>query len=98
MKKALKNIKAKLYHYVDDNRVEGANQNMTGNCPDLFGDCTGLYGDCTGLYGNCTGLYGNCTGVCGDCTVLYGNLDACELTEKDRKSVILIRDLIGERE
>jgi len=70
MKKALKNIKAKLYHYVDDNRVEGANQNMTGNCPDLFGDCT----------------------------VLYGNLDACELTEKDRKSVILIRDLIGERE
>lgn len=79
MKKALTQT-TKLYHYNNGNRVDGKNDDMTG-------DCTGLIGDCTGLEGNCTGLEGNCTG-------LWGNLDDCEITDDERDNGIDIQDLV----
>ena len=42
MKKALKYSKVTLYHYVDGNRIEGANSHMSGDCSDLLGNCSDL--------------------------------------------------------
>ena len=38
---------------------------------------------------------GNCTGIYGNMTKVFGNLDACKLTEKERKKGIDIENLIG---
>ena len=46
MKKALvRNINF-LYHYVDGERIEGKNRQMSGNCSNLRGNCSNLRGDC----------------------------------------------------
>ena len=75
----MKKIKKELYHFINGNKVIGANPNM-------IGDCTGLEGNCTWLRGDCSGLYGDCTG-------LRGNLDACDITNEERKQGIDINDL-----
>ena len=80
MKKALISENSKLFHYEDDERREGPNEDMTGDCTYLRGDCTYLSGDCTSLIGDCSGL--------------KGNLDECELTEEDRKNGVNIKNLI----
>ena len=48
------------------------------------------------LTGDCSGLSGDCSGLRGDCTGLRGDLNACELSEEERKQGVHIADLIGE--
>ena len=43
-----------------------------------------------------SGLSGNCSGLSGDCSGLWGNLDACEITDDERKTGVKIKDLIEE--
>jgi hypothetical protein len=43
-----------------------------------------------------SGVTGNLTGVTGNLTGVGGNIDACELTEKDRKKGVKVSDLILE--
>ena len=83
---------------------------LSGECSDLRGDCSGLRGDCSGLRGDCSdlrgecsdlrgdcsGLWGDCSGLSGDCSGLWGNLDACEITDDERKTGVKIKDLIEE--
>jgi hypothetical protein len=64
----------------------------------LYGHCTGLRGNCSGLRGDCSGLLGDCTGITGNCTGLHGDLDACELTQRDRLGGVDISTLVGECE
>ena len=45
LKKALTRIQSKLWHFVDDNKIDGSNPNMIGDCSELIGNCTGLIGD-----------------------------------------------------
>ena len=78
-----------LHYFKEGRRIDEPNPNMSGDCSDVYGNCTGLRGDCSGLWNNCSGLSGDCTGV-------EGNLDACEITDEERKNGININDLIGE--
>ena len=87
-----------LYHYAEEKRVEGACFGMRGNCSRLLGNCTGLRGDCTGLLGDCSGLSGDCSGLSGDCSRLSGDLDACEITDAERKGGVEITALAAGRE
>ncbi len=41
-------------------------------------------------------MSGSCSGLSGDCTGLSGDLDACELTDEERKAGIDIIDLVSE--
>jgi hypothetical protein len=92
---------AGLYHYKDGQRLAGPNPDMVGDCSGLRGDCTGLVGVCTGLVGDCsrlvgvcTGLIGDCSGLDGVCSGLVGDLDACEITDEDRRHGVAIEDLV----
>ena len=38
MKKALTRIQSKLWHFVDDNKIDGSNPKLIGNCTGLIGD------------------------------------------------------------
>jgi hypothetical protein len=80
MKKLLKKIENKLYHFEDGIKVEGKNKDLFGDCSNLFGDCSGLFGDCSNLFGDCSGL--------------FGNLDECEISDEERKKGIDIKELI----
>lgn len=46
------------------------------------------------LSGDCSGLRGNCSGLSGDCSDLSGDLDACEISENERKDGVDIMLLI----
>ncbi|MFV0409485.1 MAG: hypothetical protein ACK5LJ_07235 [Paracoccus sp. (in: a-proteobacteria)] len=84
--RALKRVETKLYHYVDDERVQGPPDGLSGDVSRLSGNASGLIGDATGLSGNVTGLSGdasdlsgdvigpsgNVTGLIGDVTVVIG--------------------------
>lgn len=94
MKKVLTKTK-ELFYYSDGKRVEGPNPNMSGDCTGLWGNCTGLWGDCTRLWGYCSGLSGCCGGLWGYCSGLEGNLDAAQLTEKERREGVKITELIA---
>ena len=84
-----------LYHYDDyGNKIIGMNDKMNGDSQRLWCDCSGLTGDCTFIHGNCSGLKGNVTSIYGDCSLLIGDLDKCEITEKERKAQVNIVDLI----
>jgi len=105
MKIVLSAVESKLYHYKNGNKISGPNPNMHGNCSGLHGDCSGLHGNCTSLHGDCSdlrgdcsGLIGDCSGLIGDCTCLRGNLDDAEITDRERKNCVNIRDLIKEVE
>jgi hypothetical protein len=80
--KPLKREDTVLYHYRDGKRIEGANENMSGDCSGLTGDCSGLKGSCTWLSGICTGLWGNCSGLKGSCSGLTGDLDEIPLSAR----------------
>jgi hypothetical protein len=41
-----------LYYYASDERMDGPNPLMRGDCTGLRGNCTGLRGDCTDLWGD----------------------------------------------
>ena len=75
MKKLLIRCKPGLY-WRDDKDVVHEDGSLPKN---LYGDCTGLRGDCTYLRGNCTYLRGDCTGLSGD-------IDACGITDDERKA------------
>lgn len=45
----------------------------------------------SGLRGNCTGLRGNCTGLIGD-------VDECEITDKERKAGVGVATLVATEE
>ena len=51
----------------------------------------------SGVTGNLSGVRGDLSGVTGTLTGVSGNLDACELTDEDRKRGVDISELI-ERE
>ena len=55
MKKSLQKVSSELYHYKNGERVEGKNNEMTGDCSGLRGDCSGLTGDCSDLSGDLDG-------------------------------------------
>ena len=82
MKKLLTKIENDLYHYKGMKKVIGKNEDLRGNC--------------SALYGNCSDLYGDCSGLRGDCSDLRGDLDDCEITTDERKSGVLMSDLIKE--
>ena len=109
MKKLLEITIKNLYHYnKNGKKIDGKNDLMrgncsglsgdcsglSGNCSGLSGDCSGLSGDCSGLSGNCSGLSGDCSGLIGNCTGLRGDLDDCEITDKEREKGIIVDDLI----
>jgi hypothetical protein len=50
---------------------------------------SGIHGDVSGICGNVSDIRGNITGI-------SGNLDACEITEEERKEGVYIKDLVGE--
>jgi hypothetical protein len=88
VKRALKRFTRDVYHFVDGVRVEGA--------PDaVWGDISYVSGDLTGVSGYLIGVSGNLTGVSGDLTGVSGNIDACGLTDEDRRRGVDIEDLIG---
>ena len=72
-----------------------AGENFPGPNPGLWGGCTDLRGDCSGLRGDCSGLSGDCSGLRGDCTDLSGDLDACEITDAERRAGIDIERLVA---
>ena len=94
MKKALVHNINFLYHYVDGERIEGKNRQMSGNCSHLIGNCSNLRGNCSCLGGNCSNLSGDCSGLSGDCSNLSGDLDACDISEEERKNGIDIGSLV----
>ena len=55
---------------------------------------SGLSGDLSGLSGDLSGLSGNLSGLYGDCSHIVGNLDCCEITDKERKKGIKIGILV----
>ena|SRR3990167_9352547 len=65
---------------------------------ELFGKISReLFGNITGIYGHInTGLFGNISGVFGNCSNVQGDIDECEITEKERETLININDLIDE--
>ena len=75
--------------------LRGDCSGLRGDCSGLSGDCSGLRGDCSGLRGDCTGLSGDCSGLRGDCTDLSGDLDACEITDAERRAGIDIERLVA---
>lgn len=81
MKKMLKQTQSGLYHYAGDNKIEGENPAMSGNCTELSGNCSRLYGNCSRLYGDCSGL--------------MGKLDDCQITDDERSAGVNITELIG---
>ena len=84
MKAALKqSALLRIWHFANDIRFEGAPSGVTGNL-------SGVRGDLSEVRGNLSGVWGDLTGV-------SGNLDACELTDEDRKRGVDISELI-ERE
>jgi len=53
MKKLLKkNKELKLYHYINDEKLEGAHTDLVGDCSNLQGDCSDLQGNCTKISGD----------------------------------------------
>ena len=58
-----------------------AGENFPGPNPGLWGGCTDLRGDCSGLRGDCSGL--------------WGDLDACEITDAERRAGIDIERLVA---
>jgi len=52
----------------------------------IYGDAWGLRGDITNIKGNVTGIYGDASGIIGD-------LDACEITDEERRNGINIENL-----
>jgi len=69
----MEKTKTGLYHYQDGERIDGPNQNMSGDVSDLTGNCTGLMGDCTGLKGAVSGLWGDVSDLKGDISGLSGD-------------------------
>ena len=101
MKQKLTKTTNKLFHYKNEQKIDGQNPNMVGdcselmgNCSELRGDCSGLRGSCSGLRGDCSELRGDCSGLRGDCSGLMGNLDDCEITTEERIKKIDIKELI----
>ena len=92
------------------NNISGTiNSNLCGNIKGLRGDISGIYGkiiafygtidgsyidDIGGLRGDVSDLYGDISGIYGDCIGIKGNLDECEITEKDREKTININSLV----
>ena len=79
------------------NRLYGDISWLTGDInSELFGNINSeLFGNISGINGNInSGLFGNISGLFGDCTKITGNIDFCELTEKDRKTGIDINNLV----
>ena len=84
MKAALKqSALLRIWHFANDIRFEGAPSGVTGNLSGVRGDLSEVRGDLSGVTGTLTGV--------------TGNLDACELTDEDRKRGVDISELI-ERE
>ena len=105
MKAALKqSALLRIWHFANDIRFEGAPSGVTGNLSDVRGDLTGMRGDLSGVRGDLSyvrgdlsEVRGDLSGVTGTLTGVSGNLDACELTDEDRKRGVDISELI-ERE
>jgi len=87
MKQALSKIELKTWYYVDDKKVDGVHERISG-------DVWGIYGDVSGIRGNVSGISGNVSGIRGDVWGIYGDVDECELTAKERENGINITDLI----
>jgi len=68
--------------------------------PYLYGDVSGLRGEVSQyLRGDVSGLRGDVTGLSGDVPPRqYGNVDDCELTDRERKAGVKISDLIAHNE
>ena len=76
---------------------------LFGNCSGLFGKISGeLFGNCSGLSGDISsglsgnissGLFGNISGIRGCVDNIVGNLNDCNITEKEREKGIDIKDL-----
>jgi len=81
MKRELIENEHKIYHYVDNKKVEGIHL-------DISGDVSGISGDVSGIRGDVTGIYGNVSGISGD-------VDNCEITAEERMLGIDIKELIG---
>lgn len=77
-------------------------QGLRGDCTGKSGDVSDKTGDFSSLYGtlhkklkgNVSGLIGCATNIIGECTGVQGNIDLCEISEKDRKKLINITNLI----
>ncbi len=92
-----------LFHVTEEGgRIDGPNPGLVGDCSGLVGDCSdlrgycfNLRGYCSDLMGDCSGLKGDCTDLGGDCSGLVGNLDKCELTQKERQKGVLVTELVS---
>jgi hypothetical protein len=60
----------------------------------IYGNCTNIHGLVhKDLKGDVTFLWGDVTGVYGDATLFIGDLDKCEITDKERENGVNIEDL-----
>jgi len=89
MKKMLKRVEFRIWHYVNGEKKEGKPAGLSG-------DVTGLSGDVSGLRGYVTGLSGDVSGLSGDVTGLRGNLDDCKITDAERAAGVKVEDLVAD--
>ena len=87
MKRVLTIVKAEIYHIVNGER-------KTGAPPNVWGNLTNVWGDLSNVWGNLTNVWGDLSNVWGDLTNVRGDLSRAEITAKDRKKGIDIKDLI----
>src|SRR3990167_6584898 len=100
MKKALKKIKEQEIFFYDNGIKKIIDRKDKSTYPrGLSGNINnGLFGKISReLFGKISsGLFGNITGVFGNCSNVQGDIDECEITEKERETLININDLIDE--
>lgn len=95
MKKMLKRKDVTLYHYINGVRVAGAHKELHDDGRlEITGDCSNIYGYPQSLIGDCSNLRGNVTGIIGHCSHVSGDLDACEITDAQRRMIIVIETLL----
>ena len=88
MKKLLIGLDASdIFYFQSGVRIEG-------EPPGIRGDLTGVRGDLTHICGDLTFVRGDLTHICGDLTFVFGDLDACEITQEDRKRGVQIDELV----
>lgn len=52
-----------LHHFVNDLRVEGPHNKVTGDVSNIYGDCTNIRGDVSNICGDVTGFGGDVSKV-----------------------------------
>jgi hypothetical protein len=90
MKKLLKRIKSKVWHFKEGLYVEGLHDRLGGDVANLQGDVSNVRGDVTDVWGNVSNIRG-------DVTYVHGDLDSCGITPEDREKGVRIENLIDSK-